>query len=122
MTGPRTNQHDRAIGARIRARRRELGLSQSALGEALGVTFQQIQKYENGKNRVSGSSLMRMCEILASTPEDLLGTKPQRNSGNAVNLLNDRSVRRALEAIQALPEKKRDGITRAIAILAASMS
>lgn len=48
---------DKRIGQRIRARRLELGLSQESLAEALGLTFQQVQKYENGVNRVAASRL-----------------------------------------------------------------
>jgi transcriptional regulator with XRE-family HTH domain len=62
-----------AIGARIRARRRLLGLSQEQLGESLGVTFQQIQKYERGLNRVAASTLVRIAEILDLPASALLG-------------------------------------------------
>lgn len=48
---------DRHVGARVRARRVLAGISQVQLGAALGVTFQQIQKYENGTNRISASKL-----------------------------------------------------------------
>jgi transcriptional regulator with XRE-family HTH domain len=48
------------VGARIRMRRKELGLSQDGLAEALGVTFQQVQKYERGSNRVSASRLYQV--------------------------------------------------------------
>ena len=51
---------DIAVGARIRLLRKLRGLSQQALAEAAGVTFQQIQKYERGANRVSASMLARM--------------------------------------------------------------
>ncbi|MEX6506817.1 helix-turn-helix domain-containing protein [Jiella sp. M17.18] len=54
---------DIMIGKRIRARRLALGMSQTALGEALGVTFQQVQKYEKGANRVPAGRLQRMAEI-----------------------------------------------------------
>jgi transcriptional regulator with XRE-family HTH domain len=47
------------VGSRLRARRKVLGQSQHALAEALGVSFQQVQKYENGSNRVSASMLAR---------------------------------------------------------------
>ena len=57
------------LGARLRARRKELGLSQAAVGEMLGVTFQQIQKYENGINRISAASLYELSKRLA-TPID----------------------------------------------------
>jgi transcriptional regulator with XRE-family HTH domain len=55
---------DAYIGARMRDRRHELKMSQLDLGKALGVTFQQIQKYERGKNRVSASRLFDICKVL----------------------------------------------------------
>jgi transcriptional regulator with XRE-family HTH domain len=48
---------DVAVGAAVRRRRRALGISQTALGEGLGITFQQVQKYERGANRISASKL-----------------------------------------------------------------
>ncbi|MCJ9668995.1 MULTISPECIES: helix-turn-helix domain-containing protein [unclassified Neorhizobium] len=51
---------DEAIGRKIRARRMDLGLSQSMLGGTVGLSFQQIQKYESGANRVSSSTLFQM--------------------------------------------------------------
>ena len=48
---------DRHVGARIRQRRKELGMSQELFAEGVGVTFQQLQKYEKGRNRVSASRL-----------------------------------------------------------------
>jgi transcriptional regulator with XRE-family HTH domain len=55
---------DTYIGARIREQRPAVGLSQAALGEKLGVSFQQIQKYESGKNRVTAARLFEICEAL----------------------------------------------------------
>lgn len=51
---------DRRIGQRVKSRRLEIGLSQEALAEALGVTFQQVQKYEKGVNRISASRLFEI--------------------------------------------------------------
>ena len=56
---------DAYIGAQIRDRRTALGLSQEALGRKLGVSFQQVQKYEGGANRVSASRLSAMADILS---------------------------------------------------------
>ena len=50
-----SHEVDLHVGSRIRLRCRILGISQTKLGDALGLTFQQIQKYENGTNRVSAS-------------------------------------------------------------------
>jgi transcriptional regulator with XRE-family HTH domain len=64
---------DQIIGQRIRQLRVQLGLSQADLGVALGVSFQQIQKYERGVNRVGASRLMLIAETLKTTMDDLLG-------------------------------------------------
>lgn len=55
---------DRLVGRQLRARRLELGLSQQRLAEAIGVTFQQIQKYEHGSNRVVASRLYDLAKVL----------------------------------------------------------
>lgn len=55
---------DRHVGQRIRARRKERGLSQNRLAEAIGVTFQQVQKYERGANRVVASRLYDLAAAL----------------------------------------------------------
>jgi transcriptional regulator with XRE-family HTH domain len=55
---------DRHVGIRIRMRRKELGVSQERLADALGITFQQVQKYERGANRVSASKLWEIAAAL----------------------------------------------------------
>ncbi|XUY29922.1 helix-turn-helix domain-containing protein (plasmid) [Agrobacterium sp. rho-8.1] len=55
---------DAEVGARIRSQRRALGLSQGKLAEALGITFQQVQKYEKGTNRVGASRLQNLANVL----------------------------------------------------------
>jgi transcriptional regulator with XRE-family HTH domain len=58
------NPTDIHVGSRIRMRRNMLGMSQEKLGESLGITFQQIQKYEKGTNRVGASRLQAIASIL----------------------------------------------------------
>jgi transcriptional regulator with XRE-family HTH domain len=58
------NQIDKHIGSRVRARRIMLGMSQERLADALGLTFQQVQKYEKGVNRVGASRLLQIAGIL----------------------------------------------------------
>jgi transcriptional regulator with XRE-family HTH domain len=58
------NPVDLHVGARIRMRRKTLGISQERLAEALGLTFQQVQKYERGANRVSASKLYDIARTL----------------------------------------------------------
>jgi transcriptional regulator with XRE-family HTH domain len=61
MSGRKTpNPTDRYVGARVRMRRLMLGMSQTALGNSLGVTFQQVQKYEKGTNRIGASRLQQI--------------------------------------------------------------
>lgn len=55
---------DAHVGQRLRLLRKERGLSQTALAARVGVTFQQIQKYETGKNRLSASRLYRLASVL----------------------------------------------------------
>ena len=55
---------DTHVGARVRMGRLMLGISQTDLAEAVGVTFQQVQKYEKGKNRISASRLQQMSQVL----------------------------------------------------------
>ena len=58
------NPTDKYVGSRVRMRRLMLGMSQGALADQLGITFQQVQKYEKGTNRISASRLQGMCHIL----------------------------------------------------------
>lgn len=58
------NETDVQVGTRVRIRRVELGLSQTELANALGVTFQQVQKYEKGTNRIGASRLHAMAGVL----------------------------------------------------------
>ena len=67
MSKPKTkvpNSIDIHVGSRLRMRRMMLGMSQEKLGEAFGLTFQQVQKYEKGTNRISASRLQQAAQIL----------------------------------------------------------
>jgi transcriptional regulator with XRE-family HTH domain len=58
------NPIDRHVGSRVRMQRMLSGISQEKLGEALGLTFQQVQKYEKGTNRISASRLQQIAKML----------------------------------------------------------
>lgn len=62
--GRSTNTIDVRLGQRVRARRLEIGMSQERLAELLGITFQQVQKYEKGVNRIAGSRLWDISKAL----------------------------------------------------------
>lgn len=58
------NPIDRHVGSRVRMRRMLAGVSQEKLGDGLGLTFQQVQKYEKGSNRISASRLQQIAQLL----------------------------------------------------------
>lgn len=64
MTKKAPNPTDRHVGSRVRMRRMMLGMSQEKLGDALDLTFQQVQKYEKGTNRIGASRLQQIAHFL----------------------------------------------------------
>lgn len=64
---------DIAVGARVKGRRKFLGMSQSTLADRIGVTFQQVQKYEKGTNRIGSSRLAQIAAVLGTSPASLFG-------------------------------------------------
>ena len=115
------NPIDILVGSRIRKFRKDRGMSQAQLGEKLGVTFQQVQKYENGKNRV-GASRLQMISTALDVPvghffTDGAGTswtsaKPLAFDPQALRLaeaftrLNDKELRNSiLDMVEAMARK-----------------
>jgi transcriptional regulator with XRE-family HTH domain len=96
---------DIAVGARIRLLRKVRGLSQQALAEAAGVTFQQIQKYERGANRVSASMLSRIASAVQAPVSEMFGeTGPASGAIDAVaELLAEPGALELLRAFSELP-------------------
>jgi transcriptional regulator with XRE-family HTH domain len=77
-TSPRSaNAIDEFIGARMRERRQALNISQADLGKKLSVSFQQIQKYEKGVNRVSAARLFDICEALNVSLSSMFDRDPK---------------------------------------------
>ncbi len=72
------NPIDVHVGNRVRMRRMLIGMSQEKLGERLGLTFQQIQKYEKGANRISASRLFQMAQILGVPVQFFFEDLPQQ--------------------------------------------
>lgn len=68
MTKKAPNPIDKHVGSRVRMRRMLVSMSQEKLGEQLGITFQQIQKYEKGTNRIGASRLQQIATILGVPP------------------------------------------------------
>lgn len=106
---------DVALGRNIRLRRKSLGMSQSALGEAVGLTFQQVQKYERGKNRVSFSKLAGIAGALQCRISDLIDGLEE---GGEAQFSDDRGVllgeTGALELLQCYAQVLGDPRTKAL--------
>jgi transcriptional regulator with XRE-family HTH domain len=79
------NALDRRIGARIRARRLELHMAQTALAEAIGITFQQVQKYEKGTNRVAASVLFVIARTLKLPISAFYGAPEKDTATSAID-------------------------------------
>lgn len=94
---------DIALGAAVRIRRRSLGISQEALAEQCGVSFQQIQKYENGANRISFSRLVQISRALQCRVVDLLDVldTPTGGSTSDFDILSRMRTPGALELLSA---------------------
>lgn len=126
---------DKHVGARIRLRRNILGVSQDKLAEGLGITFQQVQKYEKGTNRVGASRLQRIAAVLdtpisfffeegpspvprqdgwiTDTPTELLTSKDCVALVRAFNAIEDKTIRRrVLSLVRALSEDQADAVSR----------
>ena len=109
---PHPDPIDVEVGLTLRRLRNQRKLSQTALADALGITFQQIQKYERGTNRISASMLVRAARALDVRPADLLpatDAPPLPEQGGL--LLNVRGADQLLRGYAALPS---NGLRRAI--------
>jgi transcriptional regulator with XRE-family HTH domain len=115
MRSKTKSQIDRAIGQRLRAYRLAVGMSQSEVGNHLGVTFQQIQKYEKGVNRLSGSRLVAVTELLRVKPEQLLGTNGGGGpSQDEFAVLSDRHINKIVIALNQLSGPQREAVAKSV--------
>lgn len=107
---------DAHIGHRIRTFRLQRGMSQSALAEKLGLTFQQVQKYEKGMNRVSGSRIIEVCNILQVRPEELLGngTGIFVDQPDVFAALKDKDIAQGFLKISKLTPSRRKAVMKAL--------
>jgi transcriptional regulator with XRE-family HTH domain len=94
------------IGDRIRARRVELGLSQAELAERINMSFQQVQKYESGANRVASSILLRVAEALTCSPGDLLEIGKTRRAKQNPYAVADRDAAVLMQRFRQIKSSK----------------
>jgi transcriptional regulator with XRE-family HTH domain len=112
---------DIALGAAVRIRRRTLGISQEALAEQCGVSFQQVQKYENGANRISFSRLVQIARALKCRVVDLMDVldAPDRESSGDLDLLTRMRTPGALELLAAYELMSQEARTSLVGLLRA---
>jgi len=107
----RPNSGDIQIGQSIRAHRLIVGMSQSDLARKLGVSFQQVQKYEKGANRVGAGRLPQIAEIfdipIGALFDANAETSPRKSTGTApVKLIPDRNTLKLLTAFGGIEHRK----------------
>ena len=105
MTPKRTDSVDVEVGQRIRIERLQNGMSQTSLAEQLGVTFQQVQKYEKGVNRVGAGRLTKIANVLGVPVSTFFGahdanTIPRSDRGTASSPLKLLTVSGALRLLR----------------------
>jgi transcriptional regulator with XRE-family HTH domain len=102
---------DIRLGKRIRVYRISLGISQSALAEKVGVTFQQIQKYERGANRIAGGRLKKVAAVLSVPIAALFGDDESGGKANTndllMEILSQPYAARLLRAFHAIKHAKK---------------
>ena len=91
----RTAEADKRVGACVRAARVKAGLSQSKLAAELGITFQQLQKYEKGKNRIAVSTLLLIADALSLTVQSFFDSVERQatNAADWPDLLTKENIR-----------------------------
>ncbi|WP_457103935.1 helix-turn-helix domain-containing protein [Methylobacterium sp. P5_C11] len=113
---------DRTIGNRIATLRVAQGLSQTDLGQAIGVSFQQVQKYEKGRNRIGAGRLQAIADLLR-VPVDTFFAGPPEGSGGRIaptSFLDDPKVMELVVAFTAITdETTRSGILSIVEAAAA---
>jgi len=116
-----TTAADTAIGARIRAQRLARRMTQIALADALGITFQQLQKYEKGQNRIGAGRLQEIATVLRVPLAALFGSDSAAARSRTENLafLDSAGAMRLMRAYAALPTPR---MKRALVVLAERMA
>ena len=107
--GPKPHPVDVHVGIRLRTQRVLCGLSQAKLAKQLGITFQQLQKYENGSVRVSASRLWLASKVL-EVPVSYFFKRLSENAGPAADFLSTRTCLELIRNYDACPEDIRKQI------------
>lgn len=120
MMPKQTTDVDRLVGLRITALRKARGLSQTALGTAVGVTFQQVQKYEKGQNRVGAGRLREIARLL-EVPVSAFFEEDEGESKQA-DVFGFLSANGAIELLRAYASIQDDDLRRDVLAIVRSAS
>lgn len=122
MTAKAAGRFDQEVGSRVKILRTLAGMSQSKLASALGVTFQQVQKYEKGVNRISGSRLQQIAEIFGTSISELTSAQetPHQGTGEPFLLLQEEGASDLLRSWSALSPTLRQSTLALIESMALS--
>jgi transcriptional regulator with XRE-family HTH domain len=101
MPGKKPNPVDQHVGSRVRLRRMLLGMSQERLGESMGLTFQQVQKYEKGVNRIGASRLFQISKILDVPVQFFFEEAPHSDGASARGMAEPESEAFILEFLNS---------------------
>ena len=124
------NPIDKHVGSRVRMRRVLIGMSQEKLGEALGLTFQQVQKYEKGTNRIGASRLQQISTILGVSVSFFFDGAPGEDaakaglsdSGSSAYVVDFLSTTEGLQLNKAFVRIKDPKVRRRVVDLVATLS
>ena len=106
MATKSTTDIDHTVSVRIRTLRKAKGLTQSDLGKAIGVTFQQLQKYENATNRISGGRLQDVARVLGVPVSALFGEAEGTDQDDALAILVAPGAMDLLKAYAAIGDEQ----------------
>jgi transcriptional regulator with XRE-family HTH domain len=127
VTKKAPNPIDKHVGSRVRMRRMLIGMSQEKLGEALGLTFQQVQKYEKGTNRIGASRLHQIAAVLGVTIDFLyqgapkMGAAPSAEEDAAADLSEFLSSSDGVELMRGFLAIRDAKVRRRVVELVASL-
>jgi transcriptional regulator with XRE-family HTH domain len=117
-----TAELEAQIGERIRSRRIRAGVSQENLGKPLGVSFQQIQKYEKGANRVSAGRLLKIAEVLECNVTDFFEGLQDSRTSSAAEFSKFLATKEGIAIVEAMLRIKTQEMRRTVIDIAEKLA
>lgn len=122
LSGPRrVGEKDKAIGERIRTQRMAIGVSQEELGSRLGVSFQQVQKYEKGANRISAVRLSEVADALETNAVTILDGVDGDSKSKSTPISKFMSTKAGVDLIEAMLQIQDPSVRQAVVSLAQAL-